>query len=371
MIRAARIRIILMVLVGAGFVPARAHAQRLFGNVVLTDDQTPARAAIVTAADSAGAIAGRELTTARGDFVLPVPHPGKYTVTVLRLGSLPETVRDVVVEPGRDHRMKIRISRDAPRLPSVTVRSGEQCNMSEDAGSLGYTWSQFLIVLATVEMAADARSFSGTWLRTERRLDKNLRDTVFRSDSLEAIALEAPMMPSISADSSRTAGFVIESEQGVLYHTPSAATLASRDFLARRCFSFDPAPVGQPGWTGVHFRSSEFRLGVVDIEGTLWLDRETLEPRGLGFRYVNLPPAFDGAESGGTLRFRQLPTGHWIVEEWTLRVPAGVYRRIFSYDQRGSLNGYAMKLALDGIRIASLRLMDLELNGSPIFKRQP
>ena len=337
---------------------------------MLADDHTAARGAIVTAADSAGEVPGRELTTVRGDFVLPVPHPGRYTVTVLRLGSLPEVVRNVVVETGRDLRMKIRLTRDAPHPPSVTVRSGEQCNIGGDTTALGHAWSQFLTVLATADMAADSKVFSGTWVRSERRLGGNLRDTVQRSDTTVTIALDASMMPAIPPDSSRSAGFVIESEEGVLYHTPNIATFASRAFLARRCFSFDPAPPGQPEWTGVHFRSPDFRVGVVDIEGTLWIDRTTLEPRGLGFRYVNLPPAFAAAESGGTLRFRQLPTGHWIVEEWTLRVPTGAFRRIFSTDSRGALNGYATKLTLNGIRIASLRLIELELNGSPIFRRQ-
>src|SRR5437868_4411145 len=82
-----------------------ARAQRLFGTVVLADDQTPARGAIVTAIDSAGVSAGRELTTSRGDFVLPVSHAGRYTVSVLRIGSLAEIVR-VVVEAGRDLRMR-------------------------------------------------------------------------------------------------------------------------------------------------------------------------------------------------------------------------------------------------------------------------
>jgi hypothetical protein len=314
--------------------------------------------------------AGRELTTARGDFVLPVSHAGRYSVSVLRIGSLVEVVRDVVVEPGRDHRMRIRLTREAPHPPAVSIRSGEQCSMRGDTSLVGHTWAQFLIALATADMAAESKAFVGTWLRTERRLDKGLKDTIARSDSSESLPLEAPLIPAIPPDSSRSAGFVIESEQGVLYHLPDVATLASTAFLDRRCFSFDPPPPSQPGWTGVHFRAPDFRIGVVNIEGTLWIDRATLEPRGLGFRYVNLPPPFGPAEAGGTLRFRQLPTGHWIVEEWTLRAPSGVFRRIFSYDVRGAPSGYATRLTLDGVRIAGLRLMEMEVNGSPIFRRQ-
>ena len=146
--------------------------------------------------------------------------------------------------------------------------------------------------------------------------------------------------------------------------------LTSAAFLARRCFALDPPPATQPGWIGLHFRALDFRIGISDIEGTVWLDRATLEPRGLGYRYMHLPPGYAAAEAGGTLRFRQLPTGHWIVEEVTLRVPSGAFRRIFSYDSRGRPSGFATKLTLDGVRIAVLRLDVLELNGSPIFRRQ-
>jgi len=350
--------------------PAAASAQRIFGTVRLADATTPASAAIVTATDSAGASAGRELTTARGDFVLPVPHAGRYTLTVLRVGSLPEVVRDVIVEPGRDRRIQVALTRAAPRPPLLSVRSGEQCRLGVDTSVVGHAWEQFVVALATAEMAAASRAFVGTWLRTERVLARNLRDTVSRSDKTETIDLDLPVMVALPPDSSRIAGYVIETENGIEYHVPDIATLASRAFTTRRCFSFDPAPAAQPGWVGVHFRPTDFRIGVSDIEGTLWLDRATLEPRGLGYRYVNLPPAFDAAEAGGTLRFRQLPTGHWIVEEWTVRAPAGVFRRIFSYDSRGAPNGFATRLTLDGVRIAAVRLMELDLNGSPIFRRE-
>ena len=360
---------LLCVLSCAVVAPAAANAQRIFGVVVLADDRIPAPSAIVTATDTAGVSTGRELTTARGDFVLPVPHPGRYTVTVLRIGSLPEVVGDVVVEPGRDRRLRIMLTRDVPRPPNVAVRSGEQCNMRVDTSVVAHAWAQFVVALGTAEMAAETRAFTGTWLRSERVLAKNLRDTVVRSDKVETIELDMSVMAALPPDSSRIAGFVIEAEQGVEYHVPDVATLASRAFITRRCFSFDPAPPAQPGWVGVHFRPSDFRIGVSDIEGTLWMDRVTLEPRGLGYRYVNLPPAFNAAEAGGTLRFRQLSTGHWIVEEWTVRVPSGVFRRIFSYDVRGAPNGFATKLTLDGVRIVGVRLMELELNGSPVFRR--
>jgi hypothetical protein len=350
-----------------GAATPQARAQRIFGAVIMADS-SPARSAIVQAADSTGAVVGRELTTARGDFVLPLPHPGRYTVTALRVGSVAEVVRDVAVQG--DTRLRIRFTREAPRPPVTDMRSGERCEIRRDSTLVGLAWAQFQVALATAEMAADTKAFVGTWRRTERTLGRTLKDTVARSDTSEVYPLEIPIIPSIAPDSMREFGFVIESEHGVTYHVPDLATLRSEAFTRARCFAFDPAPPSQPGWAGLHFRSREFRVGVAEIEGTIWLDRATLEPRGLGYRYTNLPPAFDPAEAGGTLRFRQLPTGHWIVEEYTLRVPTGAFRRIFSYDTRGRVNGYATKLTLEGVRTATLLLTTLELNGAPILRRQ-
>ena len=359
--------VLFLLFVGAA---SAADAQRFFGTVVHADNTTPASGAIVSATDSAGVSAGRELTSARGDFVLPVSHPGRYTVTVLRIGNLPEVVRDVVVEPGRDHRIRIVITRDAPRPSAVQIRSGEQCNIRVDSSRVAHAWEQILVALTTAEMAAESKAFAATWLRSERLLGKNLKDTVRRSDKIETLDLASPVMTALSPERIRLAGFVIETEAGVQYHMPDVATLLSRNFSNGRCFSFDPAPPGQPGWIGLHFRSPDFRLGVSDVEGTIWMDRATMEPRGLGYRYTNLPPAFHAAEAGGTLRFSQLPTGHWIVEEWTVRVPSGAFRRIFSYDVRGTPNGFATKLTLDGALLVAVRLMELDLNGSPMFRRQ-
>ena len=95
MIRTATVIVSALLLAGA---PRHTlTAQRLFGSVVLADDKTPARGALIVAVDSAGIAQGRELANARGEFVIPVSHPGRYTVSARRVGSLEQTVPNVVV----------------------------------------------------------------------------------------------------------------------------------------------------------------------------------------------------------------------------------------------------------------------------------
>jgi hypothetical protein len=346
-----------------------AGAQRLFGSVVLGDEKTPASGALIIAIDTAGVAQVRELANARGEFVIPVSHPGRYTVSALRVGSREETVPNVVVEAGKDLRLRIVMARDVPRPDPLATRSPEQCNIAADTTALGHAWSQFLIVLATADIAADAGAFVGTWSRRDVALRKNLRDTLSIRDTTERVGLDVQLFATIPPDSSAIAGFVTETDAGIRYNVPDIETLRSPEFMRRRCFAFVPPPSTQPDWFGVHFRSTAFRIGNSNIEGTIWMDRATLEPRGLGYRYINLPPAYVPAEPGGTLRFVQLTTGHWIVDEWTHRIPAGVFRRMFVYDRRGSPVAFSGQLTLDGVHAVTMRLTNLEVNGTSILRR--
>lgn len=360
---------VLVVIVVIGAPLKMAGAQRLFGSVVLADEKTPARGALIIAIDTAGVAQARELANARGEFVIPVSHPGRYTVSALRVGSREETVSNVVVETGKDIRLRIVMARDVPRPGPLSARSPEQCNIAADTTALGHAWTQFLIVLATADVASDAGAFVGTWSRRDVDLKKNLRDTLAVRDTTQRAGLDVPLFATMPPDSSALIGFVTETDAGIRYNVPDVETLRSPEFMLRRCFAFVPPPLTQPGWFGIHFRSTAFRLGNSNIEGTVWLDRATLEPRGLGYRYLNLPPAYLPAEPGGTLRFLQLPTGHWIVDEWTHRIPAGVFRRMFVYDRGGSPVAYAGQLTLDGVHAVTMRLSNLEVNGTSILRR--
>jgi hypothetical protein len=345
-----------------------AGAQRLFGNVVLADERTPAGGAIVLVTDSLGIRVGRELTSARGDYVLPLARAGKYTIVAQRVGSLAETVRDIVVGEGQDVRTRVVLSRNAPRPPQVEQRTRGVCDLAGDTTGLAVLWDQLQIALATTEMAEASKAFVATWAIRERILTPNLRDTTSRNDSEDRAPLEVPVFPVMRADSTERLGFVIETTDGVKYHTPGFATLRSRGFLNRRCFSFEPAPAGLPGLIGVHYWATGYRIGVNEVEGTVWFDHATLEPRGMSFLFTGLPPAFAAARSGGAMRFRRLPTGHWIGDEWTIRVPSGRFQRMYAYDAHGSPTGYG-NLRLDGVRTAVATLTELTINGAPLVRR--
>jgi hypothetical protein len=348
---------------------ARAgEAQRLFGNVVLADERTPASGTIIEVADSLGGFVARELASARGDYVIVLSRPGKYTIVAQRVGSLAETVRDIAVAEGQDVRTRVILRRAAPRPEKVAQRTRGVCDLTGDTTGLANLWEQFQIALTTTAMAQQSKAFGATWSISERILSSTLRDTTSRSTSEERVPLDIPVFPVMRADSTERLGFVIETTDGVKYHFPGVATLRSRGFLTRRCFAFEPAPDGLPGWVGLHFWATGYRIGVNEIEGTVWFDQATVEPRAMTFVYSGLPPAFAGARAGGALRFQRLATGHWIPDEWTLRVPSGRFQRMYAYDAHGTPSGYG-NLRLDGVRIAVATLSELTVNGSPLIRR--
>ena len=344
------------------------HAQRMFGTVARADGITSSAAVVVTATADDGRIAARDLATARGDFVLPLPRPGSYTITVAALGAMPVATR-ATIGSGQDLRLTLATGRALLPVAPVGARTADICTAGDTSSAAARAWGQFVTALATTQIAAEAKAFSGTWDRSERTLGRFLIDTIARRDTTAMLELEQAVMETLSPDSARDGGFVVETPGGVVYHTPDVAILSSPAFREHRCLSIAPPPATQPAWFGVHFRPERRREGVVDVEGTLWLDRETYEPRALGFRFVDLPPAFASADAGGALVFVRLPTGHWIVDEWMLRAPTGAFRRIFAYDSRNRPAGFAAKLTLDGVRIVSARLTELDMNGTLVYRR--
>ncbi len=347
---------------------APGQAQRLFGTVVLADGRTPGSGAIVAATDSSGAVVAREMASSRGDYVMPLSAAGTFTLTAWRVGSEPEVVRGVVVGAGSDVRQRIVMARPAPRPPRVSARTGETCELGAATSAPATLWDQLQTALATTAMAEQTRLFVASWTLAQRQIDGNLRDTISRKDSPERMNLEVPIMPTLPPDSSRRRGFVIERPQGVMYHVPGVATLRSASFIEARCFALEPAPADRPTWIGLHFRPSAVRTGLSDIEGTVWFDSASLEPQRLDYSYLGLPPTFAPARPGGSIAFRRVATGHWVADEWTIRVPSGRYIRMFAYDTREVPSGYG-NFTLEGVQVTTATLRVLEVNGAPIYRR--
>jgi len=104
------------------------------------------------------------------------------------------------------------------------------------------------------------------------------------------------------------------------YYGPDARELLSSEFETDHCFTLVAG--GGPGSAliGLAFRPVRNR-GVPEIEGTLWIDKTTLELRSLEFQYVNAHFPDEVRGVGGRLEFERVQSGAWYPRYWMLRMP--------------------------------------------------
>ncbi|MEQ9569555.1 MAG: carboxypeptidase regulatory-like domain-containing protein, partial [Longimicrobiales bacterium] len=137
--------------------------------------------------------------------------------------------------------------------------------------------------------------------------------------------------PFVSRDPAELAreGFVESRDDGDFAYAPDAAVLLSDAFSDTHCFGVTP---GDDGRVGLTFEPVPGRR-VTDIRGDLWLDAATAELQSLDYRYENFPDVDASVELGGEVVFQRLPTGLWIVREWTMDLPIrGEVRRAGALD---------------------------------------
>lgn len=125
-------------------------------------------------------------------------------------------------------------------------------------------------------------------------------------------------------------GWVVGDEGGYRYFAPDAHTLLSDPFLATHCLRLRARDESRPGLVGLEFRPIRPQPERTDIEGVLWLSRETGELEWLDFGYRGLPGLAAEHRSdqiGGRVEFLGVPDGGWIVAKWHIRMPLMIEER--------------------------------------------
>jgi hypothetical protein len=313
-------RFLVLIATGALLVCARPlAAQRVRGQVVLPDSATPASGVIVVATGDAGATVLRALTTGRGTFDLALPHAGRFEVRVLRIGFAPTIVPAVEVATADVSQLRIVLGSERIALARVTVRGRSECGAKADAGALvAKVWEEARKALLASQLVAD-RPLVAEWIQFDRTLEpggarvrkQSVRST--RSPTTHAFRSRA-------ADSLASEGYIVEDGGDWTFYAPDADVLLSESFANLHCFHLEPPPAGKPTLIGLGFTPTSGRE-TRDIEGTIWLERESAELRSLDFRYTNVPSAAERASAGGRVEFLRLASGEWLVSRWNILMP--------------------------------------------------
>ncbi len=291
--------------------------------------------ALVALVDSANVVRAESLSNDRG-FVTLRAMPGRFRVRVRRIGYKP-FLSDPVRIP-RSSELVLPLRSDRVVLATIVVSAKAECGtVGADAATLAEVWDEIAKALRASQLTAADLSSIGRSAVYDREIDS--RGVVIVADTSIIPASRGRPFGAIDPASLVKDGYVRGNEaKGWHYFGPDEAVLLSRGFAETHCFRVvrDKQRVGQ---IGVAFEPIP-RRRLPDISGTVWLDEQSSELREITFLYVN-EDVVSRFRPGGFTRFRRMPSGTWIVNEWRLRMPklarrAGSWQNdLIGYVERG------------------------------------
>jgi hypothetical protein len=157
------------------------------------------------------------------------------------------------------------------------------------------------------------------------RLHERFRDKDLAHISSHVVSVgDGTGRPFFAADPDSLARFgYIRSEPDSMlaYFAPDEVVMLSDAFIQSHCFR-TPAVDADAALAELEFRPVP-RRRVPDVAGVAYVDTLSGELRRIVFRYVGAA-AFvptEATHAGGEVTLQRLPSGQWIVSDWTIRMP--------------------------------------------------
>lgn len=263
-------------------------------------------------------VATQVLSNESGCAVLTAPSPGTYRLKVDRIGWVGTTTPLFILAAGESLPFAIRMPTLRLELPTLEVQvRGSRCGRRTEAGPRAAAlWAEIekALTASVLTERADPEALVARRFRREVGLDGR----VHREWTTYAAMHQGRFFAAPSPATTAQFGFVlVDARDSVTYTAPDADLLLSDTFVLAHCFR---AVEGDSGLVGLAFEPVDDRR-VVEMEGTLWLDRDSKELRSLDFAYRGLPPLLRDRRLGGRVEFARLPSGGWIVGSWSIRTP--------------------------------------------------
>jgi hypothetical protein len=257
------------------------------------------------------------LSNEGGRIVLRAPAPGTYRLKVDRIGWVGVVTAPFELVAGQVFRQELILGNVRLDLPTIEVEAENVCGRQfEGETGAANLWQEIQRALtATVLSTREGLPLHMREFRRELALNERLnRSWYTRSRIVRGRVYETLPPATLSRE-----GYVLVDEvsDSTIYAVPDAALLVSPEFTMTHCFRAVP---GDDARVGLYFEPIPGRQ-VTDIQGTMWLDRQTHELRTLEYVYTGLPPLPRRVELGGRVDFERLPTGRWIVSYWHVRTP--------------------------------------------------
>ncbi len=309
----------------------------------------PVSAATILLLDAAGNRRAGGFTAGDGIYRFRVRGNPGDELRVERLGYTPLTHALLTGDGGSVIQVvELRMETRPVAFPAIEARGEAQCVMDPaDAGRTHALWDATRIALQAAELTETeslARYRTRVWQNRQNRDVTRIEGHTASVQITEGRPFQT-LPPEVLARE----GYVQETEQGErIVQGPDARVLLSDAFASSHCFRVvegmgeeEEEEAAGETWVGLAFEPAPEPSDIVRIGGTLWLDEASGELRLLRFHFLWYEPrrrawAPWGADSGGTIRYRVLEDGRWVVEAWSLRALSGMGTSGLFYDLGGN-----------------------------------
>lgn len=313
-------------------------AQAVRGRLLDASSGEPVAGALIVLLDADGSEVISTVTSVRGTYHLRAPGAGVFSIRAERIGFENSLSNEITILAGETVTEELTASSSAIVLPVLAVESESECRVRPEEGEATYVlWEEARKALQVTEQTAAAYRFDAvTYQRHVNLWGEPLEqgDTQFVS-----YAGRHPWR-SVPIAELEEHGYAREAEEGTYFYGPDAEVLLSDQFLDSHCFRYRTGD--DDIVVGLAFEPVRQVDDRVDVDGVLWLNRETSQLRTLEFRYTGIErPTHLGTGPGpyGQMEFDQLPDGGWIVRDWWIRTPTGSRQRgvqtYVTYAQQG------------------------------------
>ncbi len=304
---------------------ASGSAQRVRGVVRDSAMGRPIGGAVLWLADSAGHQIVRSIGGGDGSFAIP-RLAGAVRLHVIHIGFRPVDVRigATVADSMVDVQMAAVPVLDVVRISTSRVCPGEDdpvrvSNAPAEMGALEL-WEQARSALLATIIARESNPARIQLLSFERTMEPVRRATTDQHSEPRFIVGDRPYVAARPAWAFVDEGYMHEDLGGArTFYAPDEEVLLDQRFVETHCLRVVQGETAAHandigiGFEPVH---NERRDTLVEITGTLWLDRRLAELRTLEFQYTGLERAAD--RSGGTIVFHTMPTGAAMIQQWVI-----------------------------------------------------
>jgi hypothetical protein len=245
--------------------------------------------------------------------------PGMVRLSFRRIGYSPT---EAALKDSVNGRIDVVMSRLPTKLPPVKAVVTAQCAEGTNGPDVLALWDQARSGMLTSLVAHDSKAEYTSVL---------LYQTSFKGDdetprSVDRIEMPAgtshPFATGVDPGELARDGYLVREGLQNAFLAPDEGVLFDETFLTSHCFSLDaPSPFAGDSLIGIRFEPGKGSKQV-DVKGVVWLRRDPLDLSSMEYSYANIARNIERARPGGSLRFRQMPNGITMIQEWRIRSAA-------------------------------------------------